>query len=246
MIFYFSATGNSRWVAEELARQLDDRAVDLVSFVKNNTVPDMSGDERLGIVFPIHAWGPPEIVLRFAKGLAPGPETHVFAAATCGSETGYAFEVLDEVLPLHASYSVRMPNNYIISHDVNPPALVREKLGRAPAVIARMAQGVKARRREIIASRGGFSPAQSRACYENFLKRLDDGPFFAENRCVGCGVCAGVCPLNNIRLADGKPAWQGQCMQCMACISHCPTRAIQYGQYTQKKGRYLFSPELLP
>ena len=245
MVFYFSATGNSQWVAEELAGQLDDRAADLVSYEKGKKVPDVSCEAVVGIVFPIHAWGPPKVVVNFAKKLKIGANTHVFAVGTCGSETGYAFEVLGEVLPIHAAYSIRMPNNYTISHDVNPPALVREKLSQAPAVIARMTQGIRERRREQIVHRGGFSPVQSRACYEDFLKKLDDRPFHAESHCLGCGTCAGVCPLENIRIKDGKPFWQGDCMQCMACISHCPVRAIEYGHDTQHKGRYLFSRELL-
>lgn len=29
--------------------------------------------------------------------------------------------------------------------------------------------------------------------------------FYAEDTCISCGMCATVCPLNNIRIANGKP-----------------------------------------
>ena len=34
MIFYFSGTGNSKWIAEELAKQINDTAIDLITVAK--------------------------------------------------------------------------------------------------------------------------------------------------------------------------------------------------------------------
>lgn len=53
-----------------------------------------------------------------------------------------------------------------------------------------------------------------------------------------CGECVKVCPLNNIQLIDGKPAWGKNCTHCMACINYCPTAAIEYGKQTKDKPRY--------
>ena len=36
------------------------------------------------------------------------------------------------------------------------------------------------------------------------------------------------CPLNNIRLENGKPVWGKHCTHCMACICDCPKEAIEY------------------
>ena len=71
--------------------------------------------------------------------------------------------------------------------------------------------------------------------------KLKAKDFYAEDTCVGCGKCAKLCPLNNIKIADKKPIWGKDCTHCMACISNCPTDAIQYGKITQDKQRYTFS-----
>ena len=62
----------------------------------------------------------------------------------------------------------------------------------------------------------------------------------AASNCIGCGKCAKLCPLNNIKLTDKKPVWGNQCTHCMACIGNCPVEAIEYGTITQEKRPYNF------
>ena len=62
--------------------------------------------------------------------------------------------------------------------------------------------------------------------------------FTASDSCVGCGLCAKMCPLNNIKITDGKPSWGTTCTHCMACLGNCPKEAIEYGDKTVNKGKY--------
>lgn len=64
MIFYFSGTGNSAWVARQLAKLTGDVARDITT-VKE--LPDPDSKRQIGFVFPIYAWGVPEIMVEFAK-----------------------------------------------------------------------------------------------------------------------------------------------------------------------------------
>ena len=63
-------------------------------------------------------------------------------------------------------------------------------------------------------------------------------PFFAGDRCNGCGLCAANCPAHAITLREGKPVWAAQCCQCLRCINQCPRQAIQYGKATAGRRRY--------
>ena len=64
--------------------------------------------------------------------------------------------------------------------------------------------------------------------------------FRATDACIGCGRCVELCPLNNIRLENGKPVWGKNCTHCMACICYCPKEAIEYGEKSKGKPRYHF------
>ena len=59
-------------------------------------------------------------------------------------------------------------------------------------------------------------------------------------KCKGCGKCARLCPLGNIRMEEGRPHWGDRCTHCMACLCGCPTGAIEYGRATKGKERYHF------
>ena len=64
--------------------------------------------------------------------------------------------------------------------------------------------------------------------------------FWAEDTCIGCGLCAKKCPISAIKLKDRKPEWaKAQCVMCLACLHHCPKFAIQYGKNTKKHGQYV-------
>lgn len=69
-------------------------------------------------------------------------------------------------------------------------------------------------------------------------------PFFATDRCNGCGLCAQRCPASAISMKDGKPVWKAQCYQCLRCINACPRQAIQYGKGTEGRRRYTIWPYL--
>ena len=45
-------------------------------------------------------------------------------------------------------------------------------------------------------------------------------------KCIGCGKCVKLCPMNNITLNGNKAIALNKCTKCYRCISNCPTQSI--------------------
>ncbi|MEZ4628511.1 MAG: EFR1 family ferrodoxin, partial [Eubacteriales bacterium] len=89
MIYYFSGTGNSKWVAEELARRTDDEAQSIPALTQDGPTVVFAGkDASIGIVFPVYAWGAPGLVERFCRSIRMQEGAYAYAVCTCGDEAG--------------------------------------------------------------------------------------------------------------------------------------------------------------
>ena len=62
MVLYFSGTGNSRYVAERIAKALGDEIFSMNGRIKAGDTSPVTSDERLVIVTPTYAWRIPRIV----------------------------------------------------------------------------------------------------------------------------------------------------------------------------------------
>ncbi len=45
-------------------------------------------------------------------------------------------------------------------------------------------------------------------------------------KCIKCGLCISLCPMNNIQLADDKIKFNDKCTMCYRCFANCPKQAI--------------------
>lgn len=241
MIYYFSGTGNSQWVAEQLAVRTKDTALFIPHLFKNMQKDiDVGPDEVVGVVFPVYAWAAPEIVIEFLHHVHVDEKAYAYAVCTCGSEVGKTFENLHTVFPFKSAYSIAMPDNYIPLFDLDKPELIREKLNVAQQRLPIIAMNVNERSEVIDIAEGVLASIKTSIINPLFvLQYMKGNRFSVEKSCTGCGLCERLCPLGTIHMIDGKPTWSGRCQQCMSCIMHCPVHAIQCGRSTRNRKRYL-------
>ena len=255
MIFYFTGTGNSKWVAETVAEALSENAMAISDYINGSTMYlpefELSSTERLGFVFPVHSWGIPPVMRKFIKRLrikgAIGSDRVIFGIFTCGDECGYTKEMFLKLIQAkgwecHHTCSVQMPNNYIVlpGFDVDKKELEKQKIENAKLLLPKIIQSIRDDIPIREYTKGSMSCLKSRIIYPLFCKHaLNSRPFHATTACNACGLCAKHCPTKNITVTD-KPVWGNHCTQCLSCIHRCPSRAIEYGKISQKKGRYYF------
>lgn len=251
MVFYFSGTGNSRWAAEVLANTLGERTVAIVEALKSEEKElaySVDKNEKVIFVFPVHSWGPAVLMMRFIDRLrlVNYKEQPVYFVCTCGDDCGRTDRIMRKALAtrgisLTLGFSVQMPNTYILlpGFDVDSEALEAEKLQKAPERIREIVRCINGEKKAELYVAGDF-PALKSLVYPVFTHVvIGSSKFYATDACVSCGLCAKVCPTENISLTEeGKPDWKNACVQCMACYHRCPTHAIEYGKVSVKKGHY--------
>lgn len=245
MIFYFSATGNSQWVAREIAGLTGDEALDMAVLRKIKAPHyEPAKGETIGFVFPIHAWRAPKFVIEFASGMTFDESNFVFAVATCGAEAGNAMKHLSEIVPLNSAYTVQMPSNYVKGSPVEKPETIQAYIKAAKAGLPKICEEIKQKKPTFSIVKGklpGIRTGLIGAAFTNFALRTDG--FAVEDTCTSCGKCVEVCPVETISLKNGKPVWGKECTQCAACINHCPVGAISDGPKSKKNGRYTFEKD---
>lgn len=248
MIFYFSGTGNSAWVAKQLATDTTERLLPIATEVAKDELYALEEGEALGVVFPVYAWGPPEIVLRFIRALRLSVKPdYLYFVCTCGDDTGRTAQVFASAVAKRgwscaAGYSVTMPNTYVSlpGFDVDDQDLESRKLQHAEARLSFIKQELSQRvRMKTFNCHEGALPFTKTyllgPLFRAFL--MSPQPFHATEACIGCKKCEKVCPVHNITVAD-RPTWGEHCTQCLACYHVCPVHAVQYGKATRTKGQY--------
>ena len=241
MIYYFSGTGNSLYVARHLADELGEQLCPMTLSLPLRG--DIEGS--IGLVFPVYGWGIPNVVEKAAPLLLPrGGETFVYAVMTCGDDMGYTDKVLEKALgrKLDAAFSVLMPDVYVClpGFDVDSKEECKEKFQKEEVAVKEIANCIKERKKVRQLKRGPFPWTKTyilRPLFNRFL--LTDKYFHVDaSRCISCGRCQKNCPVGNILLVDDVPQWQSHCAGCLACYHACPYHAINFGKQTQKKGQY--------
>lgn len=245
MIFYFSGTGNSSYIAHRLGELTDDA----VRFITPSAKPENA--DVLGIVTPVYSWGLPAPVVDFLKNLPEGYRpSYVYAVFVCGDETGLTPEMLArrlkrKGLTVDAMMSVIMPNNYVLlpGFNVDSREVAEGKLAAAPERVEWMASVVRHRDmvRDIVY--GPWPRLKTWIVYPLFRKWGIIRKFWHhEASCTRCGLCEKVCPEHNITVGEDGPVFGDRCVSCLSCYHHCPVKAIAYGHFTDGKGQYL-NPE---
>ncbi len=256
MIFYFSATGNSRFVAQTAASLLGEkRLVDLRIFYQSQaerTSFPLAKGERIGFIFPTHAWGLPKGLDRILSSLqfsGYDDNNYCYMICTCGDDVGETARLWRRAVKgagLHgdAAFSVAMPNTYVClpGFDVDDTQTATRKLENAPTAIQGIIDKICAKSVGDFSFHGKFAFLKTRIIRPFFLRFLAREKIlsFHQEMCVACKICAGTCPTGNISTTDGRPQWHARCIGCLACYHHCPSHAISCGRYAPfEKGQYL-------
>lgn len=245
MIFYFSGTGNSRYVAERVAEATGDT---LISITKdemyNNPKYVLQDEEKLGFVFPIYWWGMPSLVEEFIEkmNIQVKNDNYIYGISTYGLESHNGLKDLEKILLekhicLHAVFEVKMVDNYVVGYDIADEKKQEKICKAAQETIEHIICDINNKKTIKITDLIGTT---IKPFVHSFYKRTDHkNNFYTTDACTGCGLCVKNCPCKVIKMEQDRPMWKENCSFCLKCIHSCPARALQYGKGTEKRSRYL-------
>ena len=254
MVFYFSGTGNTRWIAQQISDAVGEMLYFIPEELEGTMRYHLKEGERIGFCFPVHGWQPPYIVREFISKIEiDNADGHYcYSVCTCGDTIGLAMEMFNKELEkkrLHAKsvFSVIMPESYVCLPGMftDTPENEKRKIDEAARFLADILPVIIGREegRKILVK--GKRPWLLSNVIGGFFNKcmITDRPFSVnKEKCLHCGLCEQNCPTNNLAMSHGLPVWKHiSCTNCLACYHHCPVHAIEYGRITKKRGQYYFN-----
>ena len=236
MIFYYTATGNSLYVA----RRCDEKVLSIPQELKKKEL--RYRNEIIGIVSPIYAGELPKTVRRFIEK-ANFETSYFYMILTYGNQDSVAgvwSQNFCKANGIHVNYiqTVKMVDNYLPSFDMNEQKAINKNIEEQ---IQNIIKDIKKKVNYIP------QPTQEgQKLYQLVSQRFYEHPelnngesIIMSDRCVGCRICEQVCPIGNIIIKDGKAKRKESiCDFCLSCVHHCPFKAIDLVVDKNPNARY--------
>lgn len=225
MVFYFTGTGNSLYVA----KQIEENPLSIPQIIHRKS-QEYTADS-IGIVAPIYGHELPPMVKDFMKNKTFHTD-YFYMILTYGNRHGGAAELAkkfcDECsIAVHYINVIMMADNWLPGFDMNEQKRMDKKVEENMTVILA----------DLAAHKNMISEVTDadRAAHQQFLDRMSQMPADAwqhflrvTDACVACGACEKVCPFASVHIIDGKAMhFPGNCQTCLACAHACPQKAIQ-------------------
>ena len=224
-VCYFTASGNCLYVAKRIGGTL----LSIPQLMKQDNIEIT--DDAVGIVAPVYAVEMPMMVKEFLLR-ARIKTDYFFFIYTYGSGYAEAFahvELVCREKGLKLSYinAIQMVDNYLPGFEMQNQidTLPKKNVeGQIEKLLSDIADRV-----ETPVKIGAANKAQM-AMYQKMLAkrilRKDTAQdYIVNDNCTRCGICAKVCPADNITVTD-KVHFANKCEVCHACLHNCPQNAI--------------------
>jgi len=245
IVFYFSATGNSKYIAELFCENMNagchsiEEDADFSQLITQN--------DTVGFCYPVYGSRVPRLMRDFVvKHLQVLENKELIIFCTQMGFSGDGARVLTDLFPrgyvnvVQAEHFL-MPTN-VCNLSILPLAgkkLTQWYLVNTQKKNQKMCDNIKQGK----IKKRGFNPI-SRALgliQGTFLPGIERRALckvWIKSDCTQCGLCVSLCPMKNLKLISGTIVPQNNCMMCYRCINRCPKKAISVFLRGKVKNQY--------
>ena len=252
MILYFSGSGNSLAVARQISNKTGEQVVPL----REAAGKDLTGEKRIGLVFPTYWLDAPIAMRELVPQLHLSAAAYVYVVVTCGAQTNNAMWTVRRLLRKQGvkvayCHKIRVPDSSALAFGRDPNQQAW-KFDRYRSRLEQIIQDVATEQHGMhFSGSDPFGWLLSRPSVAAKTQKVTRPNVNAE-QCVGCGICAKICPQDNIVMVCGgalhasatppAPATAqigDRCTACLACVHFCPHLAVEInGKAVKKEFRY--------
>ena len=162
--------------------------------------------EKLGFVFPVYFYTVSDPVLELVRKLTVENAGFVYAVIPCGASIGAAggllkSELKKRGLELQRLDALVVPDGALIFYDIDSPDKMEKQLEAATKELASIKQAIDRGEGNSIKGR----PVMGRVNLAAYHACMSTRAFYADEKCIGCGKCASICPAGAIEMVGGSP-----------------------------------------
>jgi ferredoxin len=231
---YLSGTGNTKHCIEKLVSLLDNSAK-AIPLESNYVIEEIKNNSIIILGYPTQYSNAPYMVRDFInsnKLLWNGKK--ILCVASMGAFSGDGAGCTARLLKKYGAtilggLHIKMPDSVCDSKLLKKTTEQnREIVVQADKKIELIAQQIQQ----------GKYPKDGITCFSHLIGLFGQRLWFygktagysdklkISEKCVGCGLCASLCPMKNIVIQNEKALAGQKCTMCYRCISHCPKKAI--------------------
>jgi len=244
LTLYFSATGNTEYIARLFSRQMGAKCLSIESDA--NFAQEIIAHGCIAFCYPIYGSRVPRILREFvAQHMGDLDGKKVIILVTQVAFSGDGARVFTDMLfncavdVIYAEHFY-MPNNVSNILILRKPSekSVKRRLVKAEEKVLAVCQDIN----NGIVIRRGFSRFSrilgsiQGKLWQGDSSKIGSSALSAESMsktgvkirkdCTACNLCVSICPMKNFANEQGSIRPKGNCMVCYRCINRCPKRAI--------------------
>ena len=232
---YFSGTGNSRHCVEKFLQEYEGegRAFPIED---RETAEQVYQNDEIVFGYPVQYSAVPKIVQDYICGhKALWKGKRIFVIATMGAFSGDGAGILARLLETYGAVitgglHLKMPDS------ICDEKVLKRTMEKNRKIVA---DGEKKIRQAAEQCKSGNPPQNGigiwcrmagffgqRLYFGSKTKRYSDKLKVNKEKCIGCGKCVKLCPMDNLSIANGKAEAGDRCTLCYRCVNHCQAQAI--------------------
>jgi len=239
---YFSGTGNTKWVSEQVQEKLSHKheveVISIEGLSVESAHKEMKKADLFMLLYPAYGNDMPEILSNYLNELVKWGPLEDLGVISIVVPALYA---ADGVLAGNEQYNQLKMNqlggyHVFMSCNFNTPIpgfnIASDKkqnklLGEAEKKIEQIVRDINYK---------SFS-FEKTGDFHRFLGKLENKPNkkamgkydvkINHSLCIKCGKCIKLCPTQNLEFQSDELTVKGKCTICLRCINACPSCAIR-------------------